>query len=81
MERAVILSVGADLELPTIIKRKGSIDSLFSQLPTMDDLQRQYIQYVLEKTGGRIGGPGGAADVLGMKRTTLNWRIKQLGVR
>ena len=81
MERAVILSTGVRLELTHPIERQGSLDSMFSHLPTMDEMQIQYIQHVLQKTGGRIGGPGGAAEVLGMKRTTLNSRIKQLGVK
>ncbi|OQC23411.1 MAG: Formate hydrogenlyase transcriptional activator [Deltaproteobacteria bacterium ADurb.Bin072] len=46
----------------------------------MDDLQRRYISHVLDLTGGRIGGPGGAAEVLGMKRTTLQARMKKLGI-
>ena len=80
MERAVILSTGFDLELPKIQRKQDPINSMFSKLPTMDEAQRRYIQYVLQKTGGRIGGPGGAAEILGMKRTTLNWRMKKLGV-
>lgn len=81
MERAVILCTGTHLELSDIIKKKEPPDSMFSNLPTMDEMQRQYIKYVLQKTGGRIGGKGGAAEILGLKRTTLNWRIKQLGVK
>jgi transcriptional regulator with GAF, ATPase, and Fis domain len=48
---------------------------------TLDEMQRRYIRQVLEKTGGKIGGPGGAAEVLGMKRTTLSDRMKKLGLR
>jgi transcriptional regulator of acetoin/glycerol metabolism len=47
----------------------------------MDDLQRRYIRYVLEKTGGRIGGSGGAAEIMGMDRATLYHRMKKLGLR
>jgi len=36
---------------------------------------------VLEKTGWRIGGQGAAADVLGLKRTTLISKMKKLGIR
>ena len=81
MERAVILSTGARLELTHPIERQGSLEAMFTHLPTMDEMQSQYIQHVLQKTGGRIGGPGGAAEILGMKRTTLNSRIKQLGLK
>jgi transcriptional regulator with GAF, ATPase, and Fis domain len=83
MERAVILSTGTDLELGPL--ELGHTDTimgpLISQMPTMAELQRQYIGHVLQHTGGRIGGPGGAAEILGMKRTTLNSRMKQLGLK
>jgi formate hydrogenlyase transcriptional activator len=35
---------------------------------------------VLEKTGWRISGPGGAAEILGLKRTTLQAKMKKLGI-
>lgn len=49
--------------------------------PTMDQMQRRYIKYVLETTGGKLGGQGGAAEILGMKRTTLINRMKKLSLR
>ena len=39
-----------------------------------------YIQYTLDKTGGKMGGLGGAAELLGMKRTSLYARMKKLGL-
>jgi len=36
---------------------------------------------VLEKTGWRIAGQGGAAEVLGLKRTTLQAKMKKLGIK
>ena len=54
---------------------------LFYDYPTLDEIQRGYIREVLEKTGGKIGGPGGAADLFGIKRTTLQNRMKKLGLR
>ena len=47
---------------------------------TLDEVQHRYISHVLKITGGRIGGPGGAAEILGMKRTTLQARMRKLGV-
>jgi len=83
MERAAILSSQdrLQLNLPASSASAGNGASLFSDAPTMDDLQRRYIRHVLDITGGRIGGPGGAAEVLGMKRTTLQARIRKLGIR
>jgi transcriptional regulator with GAF, ATPase, and Fis domain len=46
----------------------------------MDELQRRYILHVLDLAHGRIGGPGGAAEILGMKRTTLQARMRKLGI-
>ena len=80
IERAVILSSGERLilDLPSgaAIPRPAFTDS-----PTMDELQRRYITHVLEKTGGRIYGPQGAAEILGMKRSTLYKRMDKLGLR
>ena len=52
----------------------------FSDLPTMEEMQRRYIRYVADKAEGKIGGPGSMADILGMKRTTLQSRMKKLGI-
>ncbi len=58
-----------------------SNEILLSGSLTLDEMQRRHIQHVLDTTGGKIGGPGGAAEILGMKRTTLNKRMKRLGLR
>jgi len=49
--------------------------------PTLEEVQRRYIQLVLEKTGGKITGPGGAVSILGMKPSSLYGRMKRLGMR
>jgi DNA-binding NtrC family response regulator len=78
MERSAILSSPdrIELNLPACGEARPGIP--FADLPTMDELQRRYIQYILALTGGHIGGPGGAADMLGMKRTTLQARMRKL---
>ncbi|MCK5783716.1 MAG: hypothetical protein KAH06_04675, partial [Desulfobacterales bacterium] len=55
--------------------------SHFDDLPTLDEIQRRYITFTLEKTGGKLSGPGGATEILGMKRTSLYNRMKKLGIR
>jgi len=45
------------------------------------DMERTHIVAVLEKTGWRLAGKGGAAEVLGMKRTTLQAKMKKLGIK
>ncbi len=81
IERAVTLSGGENLILDLPIRRASPEDQTFADMPTMDELQRRYIVHVLEKTGGRIYGVGGAAEVLGMKRSTLYTRMYKLGIR
>jgi len=81
IERAVLLWTGGQLTIDIPLGEKTSIGNLYHDLPTFDEMQRRYISYILEITGGRIGGPGGAAERLGIKRTTLNNRMKILGLR
>jgi transcriptional regulator with GAF, ATPase, and Fis domain len=76
IERAMILSTGTTLhvELPGV--RPG--DAVPASL---DDAQRSHVTQVLESTNWRIRGKGGAAEQVGLKPTTLEYRIKKLGIR
>jgi transcriptional regulator with GAF, ATPase, and Fis domain len=69
VERTVLLSMGEGLEFRMPAEEMNISGNPFSDYPTLDEIQRRYIQQVLEKTGGKIGGSGGAAEILGMKRT------------
>ena len=55
----------------------GWPDSLLS----FDDMNRQYLQMVLNYTGGKVYGNDGAAAILGLKPTTLQSKLKKLNVR
>jgi transcriptional regulator with GAF, ATPase, and Fis domain len=44
-------------------------------------MERRHIVAVLEKTGWRLSGDGGAAETLGLKRTTLRAKMKKLGIK
>ena len=81
MERAVLLSSDHELEirLPAEIQRRP--EDPFADFPTLNELQRRYIRHILERTGGRIAGPGGAAEILGLKRTSLYTRMRTLGMK
>ena len=80
VERAVILSKDGQFELN--IPSDRSIRSLdyFSDRPSLNEIQRRYINFVLEQTRGKISGPGGALEILEMKRTSLYSRMKALGM-
>ena len=83
IERSVLLSAGEKLELslPNAINPFPADNHPFEDLPSMAELQRRYIAYVLKKTNGKIAGDNGAAALLGMKRTSLYNRMNKLGMR
>ena len=47
---------------------------------TLADAEREHIVNVVRETGCVLGGPKGAAARLGMKRSTLRWKMKRLGI-
>jgi transcriptional regulator with GAF, ATPase, and Fis domain/tetratricopeptide (TPR) repeat protein len=81
IERAVILSSGERLMLDLPVKRIAHANNPFADLPTLDEIQRRYITFVLDKAQGQMGGPRGAAQLLGMRRSSLYSRMKKLGIR
>src|SRR5580693_1638586 len=56
-------------------------NALSSPIATLEDADRQHILRALRQTNWRIAGPQGAATLLGMKRTTLQARIRKLGIK
>ena len=60
---------------------KSDCTDLFVDLPTLKEMNARYLQYVLEKTQGRIAGPGGAAEILGVKRSTLYEKLRKYGLK
>ena len=48
---------------------------------SLEELERKHILEVLEMTGWRVSGQNGAAELLGLKPTTLEGRIKKLGIK
>ncbi|MDQ2863046.1 MAG: hypothetical protein M3R50_05230 [Bacteroidota bacterium] len=49
-------------------------------IKTIDENDREYILNILEHTNGKISGEGGAAELMGIPTTTLNSRMKRLGI-
>ena len=77
IERAVILSDSSTLQVPLApIPGAGP-----AAPPTMAEAGHAQIVAALEQTGWRIRGPAGAAHLLGLKPTTLESRIKKLGLQ
>jgi len=83
LERAVILSRGPVLHVPLAeieAMQEEEEDEAASINPTLQAAERETILRALREAKGVIGGPGGAAERLGLKRTTLNSKMKKLGI-
>jgi formate hydrogenlyase transcriptional activator len=83
IERAVILSRGAALEIPLAELRqtkKLAPAAVPDSHSTLEQAEREHILRALNETKWMIGGPAGAAARLGTKRTTLQYRMKKLGI-
>jgi transcriptional regulator with GAF, ATPase, and Fis domain len=84
LERAAILCPGssitpAQLELQVGPGQPRPLESV--GLATLHEVERRHIEEVLQRTGGRIYGANGAAAMLGLKPSTLQSRMRKLGVQ
>jgi formate hydrogenlyase transcriptional activator len=80
IERAVILSRRGRLALDDIPTPRPAGDSPRQPAPSLEEVERRHIVSVLEETGWRVSGDRGAARILGLKRTTLEARMKRFGI-
>jgi formate hydrogenlyase transcriptional activator len=96
VERAVILSPGKELRVPVAELKSANGAAAETSFPefvpslsatgsppvaTLEEAERTHILRALRQTAWRIAGARGAAEVLGMKRTTLQARMRKLGIR
>jgi formate hydrogenlyase transcriptional activator len=91
IERAVLLSPGKELRIPVselvssgvalTSGRAARAEPAGAHLSTLEEVERQHILRVLRETSWRVAGGNGAAALLGMKRTTLQARMRKLGIR
>jgi transcriptional regulator with GAF, ATPase, and Fis domain len=77
IEHAMILTKGKTLDIHVPKRVSSEIDAPGS----LEELERGHIVAVLEKSGWRVAGQGGAAEVLGLERTTLQSKMKKLGIK
>ena len=81
IERAVILSSNGTLNIPLPqLEKHAAEDSSPPPVDTLAEADKAHILHVLRETRGIISGPNGAAARLGLKRTTLNYKMKKLGI-
>jgi formate hydrogenlyase transcriptional activator len=79
IERAVILSQGEELKVP-VAELKSAQTQAGSTATTLEEAERKTIIDALKDASGQISGSGGAAERLGLKRTTLQNKMKRLGI-
>jgi transcriptional regulator with GAF, ATPase, and Fis domain len=81
LERAVILTRGSVLFVPLAeLEMQEEIVAGAVESATLYTAEREHILRVLREAKGQIGGTDGAAARLGLKRTTLNSKLKKLGI-
>jgi transcriptional regulator with GAF, ATPase, and Fis domain len=86
LERAVILTRGPVLYVPLSElesledEEQEAAEASEPENPNLRAAEREHILRVLRECKGQIGGPDGAATRLGLKRTTLNSKLKKLGI-
>ena len=93
IERAVILSLGSVLNVPiselqattepstmAVKAAAAAAPSSSGSAVTLEDREREHILKVLRETKGVLSGPSGAAARLGLKRSTLQGKMRKLGI-
>jgi len=80
IERAVILTPGSTLRAPLAELEAVGDETSTPADPNLQAAEREHILRVLREAKGAVGGPSGAAEKLGLKRTTLNSKLKKLGI-
>lgn len=73
---AQLLSLSASAEIPLQASSRGND----TDLPSLEENERAHILEALRLTGGRLSGPRGAAALLKVPRSTLQHRIRKLGI-
>ncbi len=79
IERAVILAQGETLDVPPL-RSTLRPEARIARADDLASINKAHILGVLEATRWVVSGPDGAAARLGMKRSTLNFRMKKLGI-
>jgi formate hydrogenlyase transcriptional activator len=81
IERAVILSPGKELKVPSAdLKPRLAENGSANGFLTLEEVERRHILAVLDQTNWVFSGPYGAAARLGIKRPTLQFRMHKLGI-
>lgn len=84
IEREVLLAKSdmiTTIALPSLLSKPESPPAPNGQIQTLSENERTHILTALKKSGGKIWGSGGAAELLNLPPTTLNSKMKKLGIK
>lgn len=81
IEHSLVTSKGEYLDVSEMYFVERAEDRKLSTYPSLEDYERKYIEDILQHTGGILYGSKGAAKILGLKPSTLQSRMKKLGVQ
>jgi len=80
VERCVILTQGDELNVPRAELKRTLSRVVAPGASTFEQAERQVIIDALKAASGRVSGKGGAAERLGLKRTTLQNKMRKLNI-
>ena len=80
IEHSLVTSKGEYLNVPETYFIEKTEDRKLLTYPSLEDYEKKYIEDVLQHTGGVVYGSKGAAKILGLKPSTLQSRMKKLGI-
>ena len=80
VERALIMTSGATLATDTAFLQAAPLAAAVGPEASLAEAERAHIRTVLDACGWKISGKGNAADRLGLNRSTLQFRMKKLGI-
>lgn len=84
IERSILMATGPtikEIPLPVDLDIEHTDTTSGSSLKTLDELEKDHILAILKKCNHKIGGPGGAAEMLRLPPTTLHSKLKKLGIK
>ena len=84
IERSMLMAAGTEIntiELPVLSNASYLQPDDNFRVKTMEEMERDHIMSILKMCKGKVYGPGGAAEILNIPSTTLNSKIKKLGIK
>jgi len=80
IERCVILTQGDELNVPRVELKRSDVRTVVALGSTFEQAEKRAIIDALRSASGKIAGTGGAAERLGLKRTTLQNKMRKLNI-